>query len=288
MPSLDAFAKFGKLQFCFDYNQIIKQTDFFLDTSEQIEYLLFVITEAKRVINIFNLYEDGIINREKIFEIKPVLETGFLAVLNKFADKKLKLIKSTPYKNQLELIFDIESEYYKYIDQVKAAITLLEVELNYRRNLAINRLTKPEYPQQQEELFVKEKELIPKIKWLRTETELLKLFSLLNNNRSIDKYENTEILDHFIIYNSGNRISMFCPSDNKFQWLGSDNEFCFLINQLVKKKIIPSHKKYKIISHHFINREGSEFIYLAQKHNFTKNYLQSKTVIIDLVDQLDI
>ena len=287
MPSLDSFAKFGELLYCFNYTEIIKQTDLFTNPSEQIEYLLFVITEAKRVINIFNLYEDGIIDIAAIFEIKPLLETGFLAVINKFAGKKLKMLKSTTKKNELELLFDIGSEYYKYVDQVKASVPLLETELSYRKNILINNINKSEYTQRQEELFVKEKELVPKIKWFRSEDQLLKLFSLLKENKFLTAYNKSEILDHFTIYNSKKGISHFTPSDNKFQWHGSDNEFCFLVNQLVKKKIIPAHKKYKIVSNHFLNREGTNFIYLAQKHNLTKNYLQTKTLLIEIVKEAD-
>lgn len=287
LPSMDSFAKFGELLYGFNYTQIIKQTDLFTNPAGQIEYLLFVITEAKRVINIFNLYEDGIIDIEAIFEIKPLLEKEFLAVINKFAGKKLKLIKSGVNKNQLEFLFDIESEYYKYVDRVKAAIPLLETELSYRKNILLNRLSKPVYPQRQEELFIKEKELVPKIKWYRTEEQLFKLFFLLNKNKFLEVYEESEIIAHFAIYNSGRRISLFCPSDKRFQWHGSDNEFCFLVNQLVKKKIIPAHKKYKTVSNHFFNREGTDFIYLAQKHNFTKNYLQTKYLLIDIVKEVD-
>lgn len=288
MPYFESSVEFSELLFNFDYNHIIKQVDLFSTTPDQIEYLLFVIREANRVINIFNLYEDCVIDKGEIFYIKPVLEIGFLSVLNKYADKKLKVIKSSYDKEHLKLIFDIESEYYKYIDRVKACITLIQTEINYRQNLEITRQSKPVYPVHQEELFaVKERDLHPKIKWLRTEEQLFKLFSLLNTNRFIETYEKPEILVHFVIYNSKNRITLFCKSDKKFQWFGSDNEFCFLLNQLVKKKIIPEHKKYKIVGSHFINREGGEFIYLAQKHNFSKNYLQTKPLLIKIVDEVD-
>jgi len=287
VPSMDTFAKFGELLFSFNYTQIIIQTDVFTNPAEQIAYLLFVITEAKRIVNVFNLYEDGTIDIKTIFEIKPLLETGFLAVINKFAGKKLKAIKSGTKKNELELLFDIESEYYNYVDKVKSVIPLLETELGYRKNIVLNSQYKPANSQNQEELFVKEKKLIPKIKWYRTEQQLYKLFTLLTQNKFIKNYENSEIISHFAICNSNNRISLFCPTDKRFLWHGSDNEFCFLVNLLVKKKIIPAHKKYKIVSNHFLNREGTNFIYLAQKHNFTKNYLQTKTLLIDIVKEVD-
>lgn len=287
MPSMDTFAKFGELLFSFNYTQIIIQTDNFTNPAEQIAYLLFVITEAKRIVNVFNLYEDGTIDIKTIFEIKPLLESGFLAVINKFTGKKLKVIKSGTKKNELELLFDIESEYYNYVDKVKSVIPLLETELGYRQNILLNHVSKPVYTQQQEELFVKEKELVPKIKWYRTEQQLYKLFSLLAHNKFIKNYENSEIISHFAICNSKNRISLFCPTDKRFLWHGSDNEFCFLVNLLVDKKIIPAHKKYKIVSNHFLNREGTDFIYLAQKHNFTKNYLRTKSLIIEIVNEVE-
>ena len=128
--------------------------------------------------------------------------------------------------------------------------------------------------------------MIPRIKWLRKERKLLKLFSLLNENRFLNSYDAEEILNHFSILNSGGHLNLFCTAEIKFLWHGSDNEFCFLINQLVKKKFIPAHKKYKITGDHFLNREGKRFIYLAQKHNFTKNYLQTKELIIDIVNRI--
>ena len=192
----------------------------------------------------------------------------------------------TSHSKESNRLSKADTQYYEYIDNVKATLSLLETELGYRKGLHENILRDPVYNYKQEELFVNETELIPKIKWLGKKEQLLKLFSQLNENGFVGTYKTEQIIEHFLIENPMNRINYFLKEDKKFQWLGSDNEFCFLINRLVKKKLVPSHKKYKIMGSHFINREGSNFKYLAQKHNFSKNYLQSKPTLIAIVDKV--
>jgi hypothetical protein len=288
MPSQEAYRKYYKLLFGFDYNRILTQTDLFTSMSDQIEYLLFVLREAKRIMNTFNLSQEGIIRREEIFDITPKLESEFLSVIKKYPRYSFLGLQSTVDEETGNSTFEIVSGFYQYIDRTKACVALVETEIHYRQHLEIVRLARQAYPAPQEELFVvSDKELVTKIKWLRKEEQLLKLFSLLNKYKFMEQYEKAEILEHFAIYDSKSPITLFCNSCKKFHWFGSDNEFCFLLNQLVKKRIIPAHKKYKIVGSHFLNREGSEFVYLAQKHNFTKNYLQSKPLLIDIVNEVD-
>ena len=157
MPSFEAFIKFSEMLFCFDYNNIIKQTDTLANLYDQIEYLLFAISEAKRVIDIFNHFEDRIISIGEIFKIKPMLETCFLASLSLFTNKNLIPANSIVQGDQLDLPVKTECELYNYIDRVKVSLSLLKTELHYRKNLAAILPSQNTYTTPQQELFVKEK-----------------------------------------------------------------------------------------------------------------------------------
>lgn len=113
-------------------------------------------------------------------------------------------------------------------------------------------------------------EKLETIVWNGKPEQLQKLYDGLTINKIINDCEEEIFLAHFKIGrgNSKRRIAEV----NKLQWNIDDNDFAGMIEELVAKKLIPNHKKFKAFCSHFVNSRGEDFKNLAQSKNYMKNY----------------
>ena len=126
---------------------------------------------------------------------------------------------------------------------------------------------------------------IPRIIWIGTEIQLLRLFRELNSNEIIPAYTKAEILGHFM----NERLIPFCKqctTQNKFLWKDSDSSFAVFVNELAKMGLIGYENKFKNFSAHFVNRNGEQFKNLAQKRNYKDLSLDTGSFIREILSFL--
>jgi hypothetical protein len=124
--------------------------------------------------------------------------------------------------------------------------------------------------------------------WIGSKEQLFELFFMLNSEGFIPSYDEEVIAGHFRIVNSEDkeiREKAIYPNSD-FLWLGPDNDFAQLINELVDSGFSPKGSKYKNFSEHFQNRKGEPFKHLSQKNYFNNNFLNPNKRISEIVNKI--
>lgn len=129
------------------------------------------------------------------------------------------------------------------------------------------------------------KDLDERIIWRSSKEKLLELFDCLYKNEIIPEYSEKEILVHFAD-EKRNAFLISRKEIKKLCWLDSDSAFAVFVDELAKNGVIDDGNKFKVITGHFVNKNGSEFRNLPQKKNYTENFTQTGNFIRSIIKQI--
>ncbi|MCL5028007.1 MAG: hypothetical protein M1480_03200 [Bacteroidetes bacterium] len=265
-------------------------------TKEKIIFLLDILQSLSRIQNDFVQFKASSYDLQGIYLFRLSLNCPELVyfieytaeIFNKSVKGISSLLNLYTLKKQIEYR---ANEFQNIIIFINSQIAFFEKRLSLENTEPAHNLIQNESDLQKkdkpEELnSVIKNEPIHNIIWLSSEVKLIDLFFDLNNSKLMPKYSDDEVLSHFVNDRMEKFESLTKLNDQKLKWLGTDEEFSYFINELIKTGIIKVSNKYKSFTFHFLNREGQIFKNLSQKYNNLKNFGSQNPFIAEAIKKI--
>ncbi len=264
-------------------------------TSKKLIFLLDVRNNLSRIKNDFDNFKASSFDQEGIYLFRLANTSPELVYfIEETVEKSKKSLRFGTNLYLLKTYIEFKAELYgDVLALIDSQIEYFEKRLSLEKNCIPKLNSRPgKAPQlvntKKSAVKKKQKNVGSKITWLGTEKQLIDLFFLLSESKLMPLYEEDEIVAHFV----NARLEEFKLQEKinyqKLKWLGNDEDFPELISKLADARLIRITKrnKYIVFKQHFLNQEGKEFRYLAQKNQPHKNHARHNPLIDDAIKQI--